>query len=118
MKTAWQLFIDKLVARKNPAAVTNFKNASLSVIDNNTIEIITKGEIHKAFIENERADLILHLQNYFCNRVLVYRIVVIEDATEIVETDAPLTRKQQYQKIIEEYPLVKELKERLKLELD
>jgi DNA polymerase III subunit gamma/tau len=118
LKTAWQLFIDKLVARKNPAAVTNFKNASLSVIDNNTIEIITKGEIHKAFIENERADLILHLQNYFCNRVLVYRIVVIEDTTEVVETDAPLTRKQQYQKIIEEYPLVKELKERLKLELD
>ncbi|MBP6023671.1 DNA polymerase III subunit gamma/tau [Ferruginibacter sp.] len=118
LKTAWQLFIDKLVARKNPAAVTNFKNASLSVIDNNTIEIITKGEIHKAFIENERADLILHLQNYFCNRLLVYRIVVIEDTTEVVETDAPLTRKQQYQKIIEEYPLVKELKERLKLELD
>lgn len=118
LKTAWQLFIDKLVARKNPAAVTNFKNASLNVIDNNTVEIITKGEIHKAFIENERADLILHLQNYFCNRVLVYRIVVIEDTTEVVETDAPLTRKQQYQKIIEEYPLVKELKERLKLELD
>ena len=118
LKTAWQLFIDKLVARKNPAAVTNFKNAALSIIDNNTIEIITKGEIHKAFIENERADLILHLQNYFCNRVLVYRIVVLEDATEAVVTDAPLTRKQQYQKIIEEYPLVKELKERLKLELD
>ena len=118
LKTAWQLFIDKLVARKNPAAVTNFKNAALSIIDNNTIEIITKGEIHKAFIENERADLILHLQNYFCNRVLVYRIVVLEDATEAVATDAPLTRKQQYQKIIEEYPLVKELKERLKLELD
>ena len=41
-----------------------------------------------------------------------------QDATEAVATDAPLTRKQQYQKIIEEYPLVKELKERLKLELD
>ncbi len=118
LKNAWEIFINKLVERKNPAAVTNFKNAALSVIDNNTIEIITKGEIHKAFIENERADLILHLQNYFCNRVLVYRIIVIEDATEAVATDAPLTRKQQYQKIIEEYPLVKELKERLKLELD
>ena len=118
LQIAWQLFIDKLTARKNPAAVTNFKNAVLSVIDNNTIEIITKGEIHKAFIENERADLIQHLQNYFNNRVLVYRIVVIEDITEAVATNAPLTRKQQYQKITEEYPLVKELKERLKLELD
>lgn len=67
----------------------NFKNASLSVIDNNTIEIITKGEIHKAFIENEWADLILHLQNYFCNRLLVYRIVVIEDTTEVVEPMPP-----------------------------
>jgi DNA polymerase-3 subunit gamma/tau len=118
LKAAWHLFIDKLVERKNPAAVTNFKNAELTIIDNNTIEVTAKGDIHRAFIENERADLIVHLQNYFNNRFLVYRIVVIEDTTEEVQTDAPLTRKQQYQKIIEEYPLVKELKERLKLELD
>jgi DNA polymerase-3 subunit gamma/tau len=118
LKAAWHLFIDKLVERKNPAAVTNFKNAELTIIDNNTIEVTAKGDIHRAFIENERADLIVHLQNYFNNRFLVYRIVVIEDTTEEVQTDVPLTRKQQYQKIIEEYPLVKELKERLKLELD
>jgi DNA polymerase III subunit gamma/tau len=118
IKEAWELFINKLVERKNPAAVTNFKNAALSVVDNNTIEITAKGEIHRAFIENERSDLIEHLQQYFKNRVLVYRVVVIEDETEMVTTDKPLTRKQQYQKIIEAYPLVKELKERLKLELD
>jgi DNA polymerase III subunit gamma/tau len=118
IKEAWELFINKLVERKNPAAVTNFKNAALSVVDNNTIEITAKGEIHRAFIENERSDLIEHLQQYFKNRVLVYRVVVIEDETEMIATDKPLTRKQQYQKIIEEYPLVKELKERLKLELD
>ncbi|MGF2411265.1 DNA polymerase III subunit gamma/tau [Ferruginibacter sp.] len=118
LKIVWGLFIEKLVERKNPAAVTNFKNAGLSIVDNNTIEITAKGEIHRAFIENERADLILHLQNYFNNRFLVYRVIVIEDTTEVEETDAPLSRKQQYLKIIEEYPLVKELKERLKLELD
>jgi DNA polymerase-3 subunit gamma/tau len=118
LKTAWQLFIEKLIERKNPAAVTNFKNAELSIIDNNTIEITARGDIHRAFIENERADLIIHLQNYFNNRFLVYRVTVVEDANETVETDAPLTRKQQYQKIVEEYPLVKELKERLKLELE
>ncbi len=118
LKKAWDLFIDKLIERKNPAAVTNFKNAELTIADTNTIEITTRGDIHRAFIENERADLILHLQNYFNNRFLVYRIVVIEDTTEVVEKDAPLSRKQQYLKLIEEYPLVQELKERLKLELD
>ena len=118
LKKAWDLFIDKLIERKNPAAVTNFKNAALTIIDANTVEITTRGDIHRAFIENERADLILHLQNYFNNRFLVYRIVVIEDTTQVVEKDVTLSRKQQYLKLIEEYPLVQELKERLKLELD
>lgn len=118
LKISWDLFIKKLEERKNPAAVTNFKNALLSVKDNNNFEIVTKGEIHRAFIENERADLIEHLQSYFCNRFLVYRIIVNEDDSEEVVSEAPLTRKQQYQRIIEEYPLVQVLKERLKLEID
>jgi DNA polymerase-3 subunit gamma/tau len=114
----WGQFIEKLRAKNNHSAVTNFKAAELRLIDNNTIEIITQGEIHKAFIEVERANLILHLQQYFNNRVLTYQVLVIESENAEVATDTPLTRKQQYLKIIEEYPLVKELKERLKLELD
>ncbi len=114
----WGQFIEKLRVKSNFSAVTNFKAAELKVIDNNTIEIITQGEIHKAFIEVERANLITHLQNHFNNRVLTYQVMVIEKEDTTVTTDVPLTRKQQYLKIIEEYPLVKELKERLKLELD
>jgi DNA polymerase-3 subunit gamma/tau len=33
-------------------------------------------------------------------------------------TEAPMTARDQYMKLIEEYPLVKELKDRLRLELD
>jgi DNA polymerase-3 subunit gamma/tau len=114
----WGQFIEKLRGKSNFSAVTNFKAAELKVIDNNTIEIITQGEIHKAFIEVERADLVTHLQQHFNNRLLTYQVLVIEKEDSAVKTDLPLTRKQQYLKIIEEYPLVKELKERLKLELD
>ena len=114
----WGLFIEKLKAKNNFSAVTNFKASELKVIDNNTIEIITQGEIHKAFVEVERAELIPHLQNYFNNRILSYQVRVIETEDTTVVTDVPLTRKQQYLKIIEEYPLVQELKDRLKLELD
>jgi DNA polymerase-3 subunit gamma/tau len=114
----WGQFIERLRAKSNHSAVTNFRAAELKVIDNNTIEIITQGEIHKAFIEVERADLITHLQNHFNNRLLTYQVLVIEKEDAAIAADVPLTRKQQYLKIIEEYPLVKELKERLKLELD
>jgi DNA polymerase-3 subunit gamma/tau len=114
----WGLFIEKLRNKSNFSAVTNFKAAELKVIDNNTIEIVTQGEIHKAFIEVERAELVIHLQNHFNNRLLTYQVLVIEKEEANTPADLPLTRKQQYLKIIEEYPLVKELKERLKLELD
>ena len=114
----WGQFIEKLRLKSNFSAVTNFKAAELKVIDNNTIEIITQGEIHKAFIEVERAQLVTHLQQHFNNRVLTYQVLVIENEDASVTTQIPLTRKQQYLKIIEEYPLIKELKERLQLELE
>jgi DNA polymerase-3 subunit gamma/tau len=118
LQTAWNNFIDKLAEKNNHSAVTNFKLAALRVINNNSIEIITNGEIHKAFIESERADLSLHLQTTFNNRILVYQVVVTEtEKDEDAPVDQTLSTKQQYLKIIEEYPLVKELRDRLKLEL-
>ncbi len=118
LQAAWDQFINKLAAKNNHSAVTNFKLATLKVINNNSIEIITNGEIHKAFIESERAELSLHLQTTFNNRILVYQVVVIETQNDNeVPADQPLSTKQQYLKIIEEYPLVKELRDRLKLEL-
>ena len=118
LQSCWNLFIEKLRTNNNYSAITNFKAAALKVIDSNTIEIVTQGEIHKAFIEVERADLVTHIQDYFNNRTLVYQVAVIEKEEPAGNGEIILNRKQQYLKIIEEYPLVKELKERLKLELE
>jgi len=119
LHTCWGLFIEKLREKSNYSAVTNFRAAEIKVIDINTIEIITQGEIHKAFIEAERSDLITHLQEHFSNRFLVYQVTVTEkEEKEDTTGEVVLNRKQQYLKIIEEYPLVKELKDRLKLEIE
>ena len=118
LNACWNLFIEKLRSKNNYSAVTNFRAAELKVIDPNTIEIITQGEIHKAFIEVERAELVTHIQEYFNNRQLVYQVAVIEKEEKMDAGEIVLNRKQQYLKIIETYPLVKELKERLKLELE
>jgi DNA polymerase III subunit gamma/tau len=115
---AWGLYIEKLRTAAKHSVVTVFQDAQLKVTNANAIEIITHGDIKKTFIENERAELILHFQQYFNNRSLIYNITVIEEENTKEVGDAPLSRKQQYLKIIEEYPLVKELKDRLKLELE
>ncbi len=118
LHAAWGLFVERLRGKSNFSAVTNFRAAELKIIDQNTIEIITQGDIHKAFIEVERTDLITHLQEYFNNRTLVYQLTIVEKEEQEVVGEKPLTRREQYFKIIEEYPLVKELKEKLKLELE
>jgi DNA polymerase-3 subunit gamma/tau len=115
---AWDQFIAQLRAKSNHSAVTNFKQATVRIIDNNCIGITTESEIQKAFIETERAGLIEHLQAFFNNRALTYQVTVEEQEDKAPPAETTLTRKQQYLKIIEEYPLVKELKERLKLELE
>jgi len=115
---AWGLYIEELRKNNNHSGVTNFKSAKLDIIDNNCIEIITDNNIQQKFIETERAALIEHLQAHFNNRFLTYRVVVIENDHNKVVLEKPLTTKDQYLKIIEEYPLVKQLKDRLGLQLD
>lgn len=115
---AWGAFIEKLIALKNHSAVTNFKMAVLKIIDNNSIEIITESNIQQKFIEHERASLVDYLQEYFGNRQLIYNVIIIEKEDSGTITERPLNSREQYHKIIEEYPLVKELKDRLRLELD
>ncbi len=118
LHAAWGLFVQQLREKSKHSAVTNFRAALLKVLDANTIEISTLGEIHKGFIELERPALIEHLQTYFSNRLLTYQVLVQESTAEAEPTEKPLTRKQQYFKMIEEYPMVKELKDRLKLDLE
>jgi DNA polymerase III subunit gamma/tau len=115
---AWGIFIQQLEDRKNHSAVTNFKMAKLNVVNNDSIEIITENNIQQKFIEQERALLIEHLQNYFGNKALTYNVVIVETEQNAQPSERPLNTKDQYLKIIEEYPLVKELKDRLRLELD
>jgi DNA polymerase III subunit gamma/tau len=115
LRICWDKFIEKLNAKKNHSAVTNFKMAELRIIDNNSIEIITSTNIQQKFIEQERAELVDDLQQFFYNRQLTYNVIIVEDEVENENVERPLNTKEQYQKIIDEYPLVKELKERLGL---
>ena len=115
---AWGLYVEELRKKNNHSGVSNFKSAKLNIVDNNCIEIITENNIQQKFIETERAALIEHLQAYFNNRFLTYRVLVIEGKDNNSVQEKHLTTKEQYLKIIEEYPLVKQLKDRLGLQLD
>lgn len=118
LQDAWERYTEKLAEQKNHSAVTNFRLAKLLVSDNKSFEIIVESNIQQKFIEQERAALVEHMQGFFNNKTLAYTIVVIEAPSEISTQERPLNSREQYIKMVEQYPLIKELKERLKLELD
>lgn len=118
LRAAWEAFIEKLSHKKNHSAVTNFRMAELRVVDDNCFDIITGSNMHQKFIEAERSDLIHFMQAYFNNRLLSYQLVLVEKDVPAESSLQQLSTKQQYQKLSEEYPLIRELRDRLKLDLD
>ncbi|MEQ1552533.1 MAG: DNA polymerase III subunit gamma/tau [Ferruginibacter sp.] len=118
LQKAWATYTLQLESEKKHPTVTQFKAAQLSINDETNFTITTEGKVQQKFIENERSGLIHFLQSYFNNNFLKYNTQVLELESTDIETTTKLTSKQQYQLMLEKYPLIKELKERLKLELD
>jgi len=117
LKNAWHVFIDQLKENKNPAW-TSFELAELKIKDANIFEAIVNNNIHQKFLEFERNKVSAFLQKELCNRQLQFNIRLLEGKQDIIAKDMPLSSREQYQKIVEQYPLVKELKDKLRLELD
>lgn len=92
--------------------------AKLSIENNDTFIITLPNRLHQKFIESERELVLEHLQKVFYNRALTYRFIVLEEKAEKENTAVELSHKQQFQRLSEQFPNIKILKEKLKLELD
>jgi len=117
LQKAWLVFIQVLKEAKNPAW-QSFELARLSIIDANSFEAVVNNNINQKFLEFERNKACAFLQKKLCNKALQFSIIITNAPQQNVSNDNTLSAKEQYQKIIEQYPLVKELRDRLRLELD
>jgi DNA polymerase III subunit gamma/tau len=114
---AWQQYADSLRENRNPA-VQSLELATLRIIDGNSFEVVTSNNLEQKFIEQEKRSLSDHLQQVFGNKSISFAVIVEEKASAEEPGEKPLNKREQFQQIVEQYPLVKELKDRLRLELD
>lgn len=117
LQASWKNFSQQLKENKNPAA-QSFDMARLRIIDSSVFEVISNNNLEQKFIEQERRNLSEYLVAEFNNRSLLFSIIVDENATVQEPVERTLTARDQYLEIIKQYPLVKELKDRLRMELD
>jgi DNA polymerase-3 subunit gamma/tau len=80
--------------------------------------VISPNNLEQKFIETERNGLTDFLQKAFNNKQLQYSLRVDEQSNVHDDLPIPPNAKEQFIRIAEEYPLVRVLKEKLKLDLD
>lgn len=117
LQIAWNEYVQKLKDSKNSAAIS-FEMSILRIKDDNSFEAVTTDNIQKQFIEQDRNKLFSFLQERLKNRLLQFNVIIEENAEAKPKIEISLTAKEQFIKMAEQYPLVKELKDRLRLELD
>ncbi|HEX8278064.1 MAG TPA: DNA polymerase III subunit gamma/tau, partial [Segetibacter sp.] len=114
----WNCFKEKLKQQSKHSIVTVFNNAKLQVIDEQNFSITVSASLEQKFIEQEKTTLLEYLKDCFHNRNIGFTVIVNEQIKEGATAEPLLTTREKYQKVIEQYPMIKELKDRLKLELD
>jgi len=117
LQAAWYEYAQKLKSEKNPAG-TNFEMAELKIQDANSFIAIVTNNIQLRFIEQGGQKASQFLREKLNNNLLTFFIVMEENKEEKIPVGTPLTSREQFLRMTERYPLVKELKERLRLELD
>lgn len=117
LQEAWSAYAAKLRENKNPA-VQSFELASLVIVSDSSFEVITNNNLEHKFIEQEKRQLSEYLQEIFANKVLNFTVKISETPVEILPQEKTLSKKDQFLLIAEHYPIIRELKEKLKLDLD
>lgn len=117
LQNSWKNFSQQLKDNKNPAA-QSFDMARLRIISESVFEVVSNNNLEQKFIEQERRVLAEFLVREFNNRSLLFSILIDADATPQEPVQKTLTAKDQYLEIIKQYPLVKELRDKLRMELD
>jgi DNA polymerase-3 subunit gamma/tau len=113
----WKLFTSDLKKNKNSAA-QSFESAELRILDEQRFEILTNNNLEQRFVEQEKRKLSDLLQEKFRNKNISFSVIIREQTADHIYLEKTLSKREQFQQISEMYPLVKELKDKLKLELD
>ncbi|WP_343668500.1 DNA polymerase III subunit gamma/tau [Chitinophaga sp.] len=114
----WEEFIDRFRQANKMTVVSNLQLAVISMIGPEEIGITSRNIVQFRFMEEEKLSISAFFKDKFRNNGLVLTLHLDESQQTADIGPAPLSSREKFAKMIEKYPLVKELKDKLNLELD
>lgn len=118
LKIAWQEYILKLKAATKHSVVSTFEMMECRMKTPLDFEVQVYGNIQLGFLKQEKTALLQHVQAFFKNPNINILVQLMEEPEDLTPVERPLSMKEQFIRMTEKYPLVKDLKDRLGLELD
>lgn len=118
LRLCWDAYGAQLEKQQKHSSAGTFKIAQLVIENDIRFTVTVPALTAQKFVEQERMMLIDAVQKAFNNRSISFSILVEASEKEDIPAHLRLNSKQKFERIAEKYPLVKELKEKLKLEID
>ena len=118
LRTVWHSYASLLETQLKHSAANTFKIAALEIESDTRFIVTVHALTQQKFIDQEKTQLSDYIQQAFNNRGIQFTITVLEGAKEELPAHLSLNSRQRFERIAEQYPWVKELKDRLKLEID
>lgn len=118
LQIAWREFILKLKSAQKHSVVSTLEMMECKMRNPELFEITCFGNVQLGFLKQEKTSLLEHVQHFFHNPSINIHVELVEKEEEENPAGKPLSTKEQFMRMVEKYPLVKELKDRLGMELD
>lgn len=115
----WEEFIERFRQANKMTVVSNFVLAKLNVnAETNEISLTSGNIVQLRFMEEEKLAISEFFKGRFRNNSIIVTFHLDEQQAPADLGPMPMSSREQMAKMMEKYPLVKELKDRMNLELD
>lgn len=113
----WQERIANLKEAHKIQVATNLELSILSIIGPDEVLITCRSELHKKFVDDEKLLFAERLKSQFNNSFIQITVKVDDSLRRKEGGPEILTQRQQLERMLKKYPLLKELKDKLNLDL-
>lgn len=118
LKALWDKYALTLEEQKKHSSYGTFKIARLTIDTDILFTVTVTSVTSQKFVEQERMYVLEIIQNGFNNRSIGFQILIDAGEQEEVPVHLRLNSRQKFERIAEQFPLVRELKDRLKMDID
>jgi len=114
----WEEFIDIFRQANKMTVVSNLQLAVVNLLAPEEIGIVSRNIVQFRFMEEEKLAISEFFKKKFNNSAIILTLQLDETQQTQDIGPAPKSSREQFQEMIDKYPLVKELKDKLNMELD